>query len=95
MIPPTVRARPVAARRSTIPRASFAEAQAQILLDPPTLKGRDRLERIILQHLPASPSEAVCMLDVVIPDLEAGGRSDGLDVKALCSIRAWLDGSAD
>ena len=37
-----------------------------------------------------TPNEAVAMLDVIIPDVSAGGRSDGRDVKALCSIRSML-----
>ena len=31
------------------------------------------------------------MLDVVIPEVSLGGRADGLDVKALQSIRSLLD----
>ena len=50
----------------------------------------ERLERIILDHTPHTPSEAVSMLDVIIPDVLGGGRSDGRDVKALKSIRSML-----
>jgi hypothetical protein len=49
-----------------------------------------RLERIILDHTPASPGEAVAMLDVIIPELMAGGRSDGRDILALDRIRTML-----
>lgn len=53
----------------------------------------ERLERLILDHSPTSAAEAASMLDVIIPDVEAGGRSDGRDVRALCSIRTYLGSS--
>lgn len=50
----------------------------------------ERLEKLILDHAPTSASEAVSMLDLIIPEVEAGGRSDGRDVRALVSIRTYL-----
>jgi len=48
------------------------------------------LEFIILDHIPLSPMEAALMLDVIIPDVLAGARSDGRDVTALRNIRSML-----
>ena len=50
----------------------------------------DRLERLILTHRPRSVPETIAMLEVVIPNVEAGGRGDGADVQALQSILAYL-----
>jgi len=50
----------------------------------------ETLERMILDHEPKCLTEAVSMLDVIIPEVETGGRSDGRDVRALHSIRSFL-----
>lgn len=50
----------------------------------------DRLERLILTHRPRSIPEIIAMLGVVIPNVEAGGRGDGADVKALENIMSYL-----
>jgi len=50
----------------------------------------DRLERLILTHRPRSIPETIAMLEVVIPNVEAGGRGDGADVQALQSVLAYL-----
>ena len=50
----------------------------------------ETLERVILDHQPTSPSEAVAMLDIVISDVIGGGRADGRDIKALQAIRSML-----
>lgn len=50
----------------------------------------DKLERLILEHIPQSIAETVSMLGVVILNVEAGGRTDGADVSALESIRSFL-----
>ncbi|WP_428150814.1 hypothetical protein [Brevundimonas sp.] len=78
-------------------QANFAQAATELQLaaaseDDGTYRTLERLERIILDHKPHTPDEAVAMLDVIIPDVSAGGRSDGRDVKALCSIRSMLTG---
>ncbi len=78
-----------------MPHLSFA--QARVRLQERELAETSRgcrtiemLERTILGHAPQSVTEAVCMLDVVIPELRAGGRSDGRDIAALGRIRALL-----
>lgn len=76
-------------------RANFEQAATEFQLagtreDDATYRTLERLERIILDHTPHTPDEAVTMLDVIIPDVSAGGRSDGRDVRALCSIRSML-----
>jgi hypothetical protein len=76
-------------------RANFADAAAKLHLatngeDDATYRTLERLERIILDHKPHTAGEAVSMLDVIIPDVSSGGRSDGRDVRALCSIRSML-----
>ncbi|MCV0416523.1 MAG: hypothetical protein K5831_16790 [Brevundimonas sp.] len=50
----------------------------------------DRLERLILDHEPRSAAEAAAMLEMVGENLEAGGRSDGRDVRALKRVIAFL-----
>jgi hypothetical protein len=77
-------------------RANFSQATAEFHLMSETegeaaYQTLQRLERIILDHTPHTPFEAVAMLDIIIPDVSAGGRSDGRDVKALCSIRSMLN----
>lgn len=47
-----------------------------------------RTEQQILRHSPRNAGEAADMLEVVIDMTE--GRSDGLDVKALRSVRCLL-----
>lgn len=76
-------------------RANFSRATINLVSatssdDDEALGTVLRLERIILDHRPSCPSEAVAMLDVIIPDLQAGGRSDGRDVAAIANIRALL-----
>ena len=48
----------------------------------------DRLEKRIMRHTPRDSLEAADMLEVVIDMTD--GRDDGLDVKALRSIRSLL-----
>ncbi len=77
-------------------RANFSEAAAKFPVvmgseDDSAYRTLERLERIILDHIPHTPKEAVVMLDVIIPDVSAGGRSDGRDVRALSSIRTMLN----
>lgn len=50
----------------------------------------DRLERLILDHEPHSAAEAATMLEMVGENLEAGGRSDGRDLRALKRVIAFL-----
>jgi hypothetical protein len=50
----------------------------------------ERLEHLILDHRPGTSGEAISILDIVIPDMAAGGRSDGRDVSALLNIRTLL-----
>lgn len=51
-----------------------------------------RLERLILDHDPQSIPEAVAMLNVALPDLVAGGRTDGRDIGAVSRVRDFLRG---
>ena len=74
-------------------RASFSQAIAHypyVRCDERGYLALEKLERIILDHCPKTSSEAVAMLNVAIPDISSGGRSDGRDVKALRSIRTLL-----
>lgn len=76
-------------------RANFSQATTKLVSAASSEDGDSlgtvlRLERIILDHTPSCPLEAVAMLDVIIPELTAGGRSDGRDVSALTNIRALL-----
>ncbi len=57
--------------------------------DPTGWRALETLERVILDHQPTSPGEAVAMLDIVISDVIGGGRADGRDIKALQAIR-WM-----
>ena len=57
-----------------------------------TFLALQRLECIILDHIPQGPSDTVVMLDLIIQEVTAGGRSDGRDVSALFSIRAMMVG---
>lgn len=54
----------------------------------------EKLERLILDHIPQSIAEIVSMLGVIIPNVELGGRGDGADVAALENIQAYLQGLA-
>jgi hypothetical protein len=76
-------------------RASFSQAIVQFSnlstsADEAAYRAVETLERVILDHVPKTLAEAVAMLDVIIPDVSAGGRADGRDVKALRSIRTLL-----
>jgi len=75
-------------------QATFSQATARIAevraLDDNDFPAVNQLERIILEHRPRTAAEAVAMLDLIIPDLAAGGRCDGRDVVALASIRTLL-----
>jgi hypothetical protein len=78
-------------------RASFSQAIVQfsnlsVSADDAAYRAVENLERVILDHVPKTPAEAVAMLDVIIPEVSLGGRADGRDVKALQSIRSLLDG---
>ena len=78
-------------------RASFSLATTQIQdasssIDVTGYRTLERLERVILDHQPSSPNEAIAMLDLVIPEVLAGGRSDGRDASALMNIRTMLAG---
>lgn len=55
--------------------------------DPDVL---DRLERLILRHDPHSSDEAATMLDVIAVNVSTGQRCDGLDVRAVETVAAWL-----
>lgn len=70
----------------------FAEANSSE--DDGSFEKLERLERLILGHFPNSPAEAVMIMDLIIPNLLAGGRSDGRDVSALINIREMLRTSA-
>lgn len=77
-------------------RASFSQAVVQFSNLTPTAdeaawRAIETLERVILDHVPKTLGEAAAMLDVVIPEVCAGGRADGRDVKALRNIRTLLD----
>lgn len=52
----------------------------------------EKLERLILEHIPQSIAETIAMLGVLIPNVEAGARVDGADLKALENIRTFLEG---
>ncbi|MBB4799083.1 hypothetical protein U0030_10090 [Brevundimonas bullata] len=54
----------------------------------------NKLERLILDHIPRSIAETVSMLGVIIPNVEIGGRVDGADVAALANIRTFLESLA-
>jgi hypothetical protein len=76
-------------------RASFTDAVADISSlrashAETAFLSLGKLERIILDHRPTSSTEAVAMLDIAIPDIAGGGRTDGRDLKALKSIRDML-----
>ncbi len=71
-------------------RAAIALSAAGATQDDAAYRTYERLERIVLDHIPRSAEEAARMLDVIIPDVQAGGRSDGRDVKALRNIRSML-----
>lgn len=78
-------------------RASFSQAIEQfsnlsVSADDAAYRAVENLERVILDHVPKTLAEAVAMLDVIIPEVSLGGRTDGRDVKALESIRSLLGG---
>jgi len=77
-------------------QATFSQATARIAetraFDDSDFSAVNQLERIILDHRPRTPGEAVAMLDLIIPDISAGGRCDGRDVVALANIRTLLSG---
>lgn len=51
-------------------------------------------ERRLLNHTPVDTVEAACMLEVVRQNMGDGGRSDGLDLRALTAVQRLLaDGS--
>lgn len=53
----------------------------------------DRLsdaEARLLSITPATPAEMVIQLEVICDGLESGGRSDGLDIRALRNIQSVL-----
>lgn len=52
----------------------------------------EKLERLILDHIPQSIADTVGMLGVIIPNVELGGRGDGADISALENIRTYLEG---
>lgn len=52
----------------------------------------DRLESIILRHIPTSGEEAATMLDVVAASVSTGERCDGLDIVAISTVASWLRG---
>ncbi|MFN3353375.1 MAG: hypothetical protein ACK4Z5_07185 [Brevundimonas sp.] len=59
--------------------------------DPDALDLFEAAEIGILKHLPRSPIEAAAIVEVVMDNLENGGRGDGLDIRAMKHLRAWLD----
>ncbi|MNX79159.1 hypothetical protein D3C86_1107780 [compost metagenome] len=50
----------------------------------------DRLEAIVLKHNPKSFDEAATMLDVVAVNVSTGQRCDGLDIRAVEVVAAYL-----
>lgn len=76
--------------RSAFSQATIQLPQVSLSEDEAAFNALERLERIILDHVPRSVHEAVAMLDVIIPGLTEGGRSDGLDIEALANIRSML-----
>lgn len=73
-------------------RANYADALSDFrrLSEETPLDAIEILERIILDHEPQNINEIPGMLEVLIPDVEAGGRSDGRDVRALWRIHGYL-----
>ena len=76
-------------------RASFSQAIVQFSslnasADEAAYRAVETLERVILDHVPKTLAEAVAMLDLIIPEVATGGRTDERDVKALRSIRDLL-----
>ena len=51
----------------------------------------DEMEKIVLDHRPATPAEAALILEEVAYNLEAGARSDTRDTAALRRVGRWLD----
>jgi len=75
-------------------QATFSQATARIAETRAfdDFSAVNQLERIILDHRPRTVGEAVAILDLIIPDISAGGRCDGRDVVALANIRTLLSG---
>ena len=76
-------------------RASFSQVVDELRsfgapTDEDAYQAVEKLEQAILDHCPRSPEEAAAMLEVVIPAVSAGGRSDGRDVEALQRIQTLL-----
>ncbi|WP_395942799.1 hypothetical protein [Brevundimonas sp.] len=47
-------------------------------------------ETQLLNHAPASATEAACLLEIVRQNIADSGRSDSLDVRALEAVQTWL-----
>lgn len=54
--------------------------------DPSTYDELETVERVILSHLPVNGEEARNMARVLEFNLEAGGRSDSLDLAAIIAL---------
>lgn len=60
------------------------------LLPEEEAQDTDYLEKAVLRHTPLNLEEAAVVLEEVAYNLEAGERSDGLDVSALTRVGSWL-----
>ncbi|RZJ00361.1 MAG: hypothetical protein EON90_07525 [Brevundimonas sp.] len=75
---------------------ALAYARAvQLLQEDETNEGGDtdvldKLERIVLSHVPQSASEALEILAVLRSNIETGQRSDELDLQACDNLTEWL-----
>lgn len=47
-------------------------------------------EAQLLNHIPASATEAACLLEIIRQNIADSGRSDSLDLHALTAVQAWL-----
>jgi len=47
-------------------------------------------ETSLLNHAPSNAIEAACLLEVVRQNIADAGRSDGLDLRAISAVQAWL-----
>lgn len=75
--------------------AQSADAQALAsdagnLLADLDLSAMVEAETTLLSHTPSSATEAACLLEIIRQNIADSGRSDGMDVRALGAVQAWL-----
>lgn len=68
---------------------ALAASDGNLLVDL-DLSAMVEAETTLLAHRPSSATEAACLLEIIRQNIADSGRSDGMDVRALSAVQAWL-----